>query len=233
MLSADSLQRPLEYLAARELATDCERTQATKLFRNDFVFADVFSLARSLHIHIKLEDTSDLVHDELIAAGAELEYEKEGFIKFRFPGGINLIFSSIPVSEDELIEREHPESRRPRPFVDHFGIDLRDESDEVNGLFAEIPRTADRNSWPCVVQGEGGAGVHCCHTEVKQKYWVFPELKDGFTIPFEFALGALKWNDVSGGCDLRPTHPSRAKDVPQCHAPEGNIAETATTSHVS
>jgi len=202
-----------DWVAAKELAT------IEKLFQPCFPFADAVGCAESIHVHIKVDDVNDLSRDELHASGGCVEYEKEGFLKFSFPSGVNVIFSSIAVSQDELVETEC--SRRPRPFVDHIGIDLRDESEGVRNVFEAIPVRSQSLGWERVGQGDEGHGVHCCHVEVKQKEWVYPP-SDGapgsIGIPLEFAFGRLTINDEAGGCDLRPMAPSVAKSsgVPAC-----------------
>jgi len=178
------------------------------LFLSTFPFADALTRAESLHVHIKVDVVSELRLDEIASTGGRLEYQKEGFVKFCFPDGLNVIFSSIPVSQDELIEG--PVARRGRPFVDHFGIDLREENDEVKRVFDAIPCTAKKLGWGHVAQGESGQGVHCCHVEVQAKHWVYPLSENGAPpIPLEFAYGQLKINDQSGGCDLRPMDPAQ------------------------
>lgn len=204
----DDAQRATELLIELQLMNACEQKRCQDLFADPFAFADAMQHCDSLHVHIKVDDTEALPADALVAAGCVLDYAKEGFVKYLFPGGVNLIFSSMVVSQDELAET--CETRRKRPFVDHFGIDLRNESAKVKSVFDAVPVLAKELGWEEVPQGEGGAGVHCCHVEVSEKHWVFP-CGDAPAphIPMEFAFGALKVNEVSGGCDIRPMSPSR------------------------
>jgi len=118
------------------LATPCEASAAESLFALSFPFSKQLAAAQSIHVHVKVDDTAELPRTSLEADGAQLDYEKEGFVKFKLDGGVNLIFSSIPVAQDELVESEC--SRRPRPFVDHFGIDLRDEAEDTKATFDAI-----------------------------------------------------------------------------------------------
>ncbi|CAK9006084.1 Aspartyl/asparaginyl beta-hydroxylase (Aspartate beta-hydroxylase) (ASP beta-hydroxylase) (Peptide-aspartate beta-dioxygenase) [Durusdinium trenchii] len=205
----------LDLLQQNDLATSCEAKAALGLLNSSHPFTDQLATAESIHIHVKVDDTTALPHDSIAAAGGQLDYEKEGFIKFKMPGGVNLIFSSIAVSQDDLAETEC--SRRARPFVDHFGIDLRSEADDVAALFQSIPCKAKDAGWALVSQGDSGGGVHCCHVEVKAKYWVYPTACSGSTIPLEFAFGELKVNPVSGGCDLRPMAPDKAAAMGGLH----------------
>ncbi|MEM6468862.1 MAG: hypothetical protein AAF802_04785 [Planctomycetota bacterium] len=197
-----------DLLLGLKLINACEQKRCFDSFADGFAFTDVVSCCESLHIHVKVDDTADLPGDALEAAGCKLDYAKEGFVKYLFPGGVNLIFSSIVVAQDELAET--PENRRKRPFVDHFGVDLRDESSDMKSKFDEVPTIASRLGWEEVPQGADGGGVHCCHVEVAEKHWVFP-CGDAPQphIPLEFAYGQLKINDVAGGCDIRPMSPSR------------------------
>lgn len=201
------------------LINACEQSRCLDLFGDEFPFADAMARCESLHIHVKVDDTQDLPADKLVAAGCQLDYAKEGFVKYLFPGGVNLIFSSIVVAQDELAET--CENRRKRPFVDHFGIDMRDESQSTQAVFDEVPVISAKLGWEEVPQGQDGGGVHCCHVEVSQKHWVFP-CGDAPQpqIPMEFAFGKLKVNDVEGGCDIRPMSPAKrasmGDDAPSC-----------------
>ena len=203
-----AIQTATDLLLRLELINACEQKRCLDLFASDFPFSDSMAICESLHIHVKVDDTTALPVDHLHAAGCERDYAKEGFVKYHFPGSVNLIFSSIVIAQDELTETCN--NRRQRPFLDHFGIDLRDESSSTKATFNQVPEISSRLGWEKVTQGEEGAGVHCCHVEVSEKHWVFP-CGDAPQphIPMEFAFGKLKINDVEGGCDLRPMSPSR------------------------
>jgi len=188
------------------LVSEEEKAAMVRLFEPCFPFVEQLRSADSIHVHVKVADTTKLPREQLRQAGGRVDHEKDGFVKFHFDAGVNLIFSSIPVSQDELAET--PSSRRPRPFVDHFGIDLRAETVEANTVFEAVPTTATQLGWGHVPQGDPDRGVHCCHVEVKKKHWVYPRQCEGPPIALEFAFGQLKVNEVSGGCDLRPTDPA-------------------------
>jgi hypothetical protein len=132
-------------------------------------------------------------------------------VKYPFPGGINLIFSSIPVAEEDQLD----EPRAPKPFVDHFGIDLRRDTGIVRALYEDTPALARRAGWPCKLQGGAGRVVFCCHSMVAEKYWVYPPVEGSrWTRPLEFAYGPLQISQEMNGCDLRPIdprHPSAAQ----------------------
>ena len=182
-------------------------------------YAPQVDLAETLHLHIKVDDTHHLPLNEFFDAGARLDHQKDGFVKFRFPGSINAIFSHIKVSQDELLETEA--DRRPRPFLDHIGIDLRDETTPVRQAFDALPKLAE--SLQCSLASQGGPDrpVYCCHVEVAEKHWVYPPEDDGRPgIPLEFAYGALKVNPDAMGCDLRPVDPSKVDpaSIPCCGA---------------
>ncbi|WP_404308382.1 hypothetical protein [Neorhodopirellula lusitana] len=206
--SSTATQAATDLLLRLRLINACEQQRCLDLFAEHFPFSAAMASCESLHIHVKVDDTSDLPADQLDAAGCKLDYAKEGFVKYHFPGGVNLIFSSIVIAQDELAES--CENRRQRPFVDHIGIDLRDESASTKATFQQVPVIASRLGWEEVPQGQEGTGVHCCHVEVSEKHWVFP-CGDAAQphIPMEFAFGKLKVNDVAGGCDIRPMSPSR------------------------
>lgn len=196
-----------DLLSQLGLINACEQKRCLDLFADGFGFADAMACCESLHIHVKVDGTVELPTDQLEAADCKLDYMKPGFVKYLHPGGVNLIFSSIVIAQDELAETcEH---RRKRPFVDHFGIDLRDESPRTKSAFDKVPQLANQLGWEAVPQGQEGGGVHCCHVEVSEKHWVFPwgDAPQPH-IPIEFAFGQLKVNDVAGGCDIRPMSPS-------------------------
>jgi hypothetical protein len=95
------------------------------------------------------------------------------------------------------------------PFVDHIGIDLREESDIVRAGFKKLSNRADELGWGHIAQGGKGRPVYCCHIEVAEKRWIYPPPRpNGSGIPLEFAFGPLKMNDFKAGCDLRPSMPA-------------------------
>ncbi|CUI02907.1 hypothetical protein BN2497_591 [Janthinobacterium sp. CG23_2] len=77
------------------------------------------------------------------------------------------MLSSIKVAQDEL--RETPAQRRARPFLDHFGIDLRDEAAAVRSAFDRIPAIAGLHGDPRASQGQPVKAVFCCHVSVAEK----------------------------------------------------------------
>lgn len=132
-----------------------------------------------------------------------------------------MIFSSIPIAEEDKLE----EPRQAKPFVDHFGIDLRRETGFVRALFEDTPAVARRAGWPSKSQGGGGRQVFCCHSMVAEKYWVYPPTEGSrWTHPLEFAYGPLQISQEMNGCDLRPIDPR--------HPDAGNIScGTAAAAH--
>lgn len=194
------------------LVSECEIAAAEKLVAPEGPYSKLLDASESLHVHLKVDDTADLPREDFKRLGGEVEFEKQGFVKFRFPGGARLIFSSIPVAQDEL--GENALAKRSRPFVDHFGVDLRDESDASRRLFDDAPVRARELGWGHVPQGGNGAGVHCCHTEVQAKHWVYPSKDwDALSIPIEIAFGELVVNADASGCDLRPMNPAIAAEL--------------------
>ncbi|MDQ6685358.1 MAG: hypothetical protein M3Z16_09530, partial [Pseudomonadota bacterium] len=184
------------------------------------------ALAETVHLHIKVDDTEALPRAQLAAAGAELDHAKPGFVKFRLPGAVNAIFSHIRVAQDDLADASVP--GRSRPFLDHIGIDLRDESAAVRQVFAQLPAKAATLGWSVASQG-GAQPVYCCHVEVAAKRWLYPPALEGAArVPLEFAYGALKVDPEKSGCDLRPADPSTAK--PAANASCCGPAQAAATA---
>lgn len=176
-------------------------------------FAAHVAAADSLHAHVKVDDTAQLPRAKLLDAGGRVTSEKDGYVKFEFPGGLNLIFSSIPVAEDDKLADEPAVAK---PFLDHAGIDLRRETNDVRALFEGIPGAAAQLGWRHAPQGGAGQAVYCCHTEVSAKHWLYPPATQAdWNRPLEFAFGPLVLHGESMGCDLRPIDPAhpRAADA--------------------
>ena len=149
-------------------------------------------------------------------------------MKFPFAGGINVILSSIDIAEDDWI----PGEGRKRPYLDHIGVDLRDESAAVKQLFDDTPAIAKAAGWRHKPQGGNGTPVYCCHVEVGAKHWVYSPTAGAPCI--EFAHGALIINGDSMGCDLRPidpAHPNASQAVCGDHGSAEALAAKAQGSH--
>jgi len=186
--------------------SSAESRAAASIFEPCFEFAAALQSADSIHLHIRVDDTDALPADAFAAHGGRLDHGKTGYVKYRFPDGVNAIFSSIPVAQDNLSETE--ENRRPRPHLDHIGIDLRREEDAVKSNFDEVADVSQSLGWGHIPQGGKGRPVYCCHIEVAAKHWVYPpDGKTGTGIPLEFAYGPLKSTGANAGCDLRPSAP--------------------------
>lgn len=201
------VERSLRELSQCGLLSNAEMAAARAL-GTDARLAACLARAETLHLHIKVENTGDLPHEAFLLSGAALDHGKEGFVKYRFPGGINAIFSHIRVSADDLAETDA--TRRPRPFLDHIGVDLRATDEITRAAFDALPALADERAWDHAAQGGEGRAVQCCHVEVAAKHWLFPvdnACRPG--IPLEFAFGPLKVNPERSGCDLRPAHPCK------------------------
>lgn len=190
------------------LITDQEAAAVYRMGSPEAPFAADVALAETIHLHIKVDDTHQLPLNRFFEVGARLDHQKDGFVKYRFPGAVNAIFSHIKVSQDELLETDT--TRRPRPFLDHIGIDLRDETAPVREAFDALPELAEALQWGLASQGGPDRPVYCCHVEVAEKHWLYPPDEKGHPgIPLEFAYGALKVNPDKSGCDLRPADPTK------------------------
>jgi alkylhydroperoxidase/carboxymuconolactone decarboxylase family protein len=222
--------RSISALVNLGLLTSLEAESAQRLGSPGSPFSVEVEFAETLHFHIKVDDTHQLPINAFFDAGARLDHQKDGFVKYLFPGGINAIFSHIKVSQDELLETEA--DRRPRPFLDHIGIDLRDETATVRQAFDVLPEIAESLQWPVASQGGPDRPVYCCHVEVAEKHWLYPPDESGHPgIPLEFAYGALKVNPEKMGCDLRPADPTKVDpaSIPCC----GSVASASSngTAH--
>ena len=181
------------------------------------VLGDCRTRAESLHLHVKVDDTCALPMALLEALGARFDHGREGYVKLRFAGGLNAIFSHIPVAAEDL--RECAAARRPRPFLDHLGFDLRSEDRETRAAFDALPAIAGRRGWPLVPQGGAGRPVKCCHSEVAEKHWLYVDGIAGMPhLPVEFAFGPLRHAAGMAGCDLRPARPGTEVAAAACCA---------------
>jgi alkylhydroperoxidase/carboxymuconolactone decarboxylase family protein len=228
-LDEQAFANTLDFFRGLGLLTEEETREVMALFDPRFPYAEAVRAAESIHCHVKVDDVDRLPHADIRAAGTHPESETQGYVKYPFPGGINMIFSSIPISEDDMLTDLPP---APPSMLDHKGIDLREETPAVRAIFDSVPVVAARQGWRHVGQGGGGTPVYCCHTEVEEKHWIFPELDEaGQRLPIEFAFGELVIHDSKMGCDLRPIDPAHpraleaAAALSACaasHGPEGN-----------
>jgi alkylhydroperoxidase/carboxymuconolactone decarboxylase family protein len=207
-LDRAAFDRTLQLFRGLGLVTGPECAEVLALFEPDFPFAEAVAAAESVHVHVKVADVEELPHARILAQGVTATSCAPGYVKYPFPGGINMIFSSIPISEDDLLADNVP----AMPVMDHKGIDLRTETEPVRSLFDAVPAVSGARGWRHVPQGGGGQPVYCCHTEVTGKHWVFPVAGDaGQRRPIEFAYGELKLHDAKMGCDLRPIDPAHPR----------------------
>jgi hypothetical protein len=199
----------LELLAAMRLVTAWELGLVRGVIA-EAALAECVERAETIHLHVKVADTGRLARAGFEAGGGALDYAREGFVKYRLPGGINAIFSHIPVSADDL--RESAAGRPARAFLDHIGIDLREVDAQSRAAFDALPRIASLRGWAHVAQGAAGRAVRCCHVEVAEKHWMYPS-GDGAR-PIEIAFGPLRRSEGASGCDLRPADPRLAVGAP-------------------
>ncbi len=206
MKMTPAIERSLNWFEAQSLLNPRERSLVNAMFEPSFQFSDAMTMADSIHVHVSVNDTEALPHIAFQREGGSFDHGQPGYVKYCFPDGLNMIFSHIPVAQDNLAET--PDNRRPRPFLDHLGIDLRQETEPVKERFNSVPDKAGELGWGHIPQGGKGRPVFCCHIEVGAKHWVYPpDDSQSGGVPLEFALGPLKTNGMKAGCDLRPSKP--------------------------
>ncbi|MFE7135253.1 hypothetical protein ACFVIM_30785 [Streptomyces sp. NPDC057638] len=182
-----------------------ERTEILSLLDSGFAFASAIQHSDSVHAHVKVEDVDALPHQELTALGHRPENAEPGYIKYATDAGVHFIFSSIPVAQDDSIPGA---VTLATPFLDHVGVDMRDESDTTRRVYDAVVDRAGELGWREVTQA---GPVHCCHTQVQGKHWVYPpDDWPGWRRPIEFAFGGLSVFEETMGCDLRPIDPGHA-----------------------
>jgi alkylhydroperoxidase/carboxymuconolactone decarboxylase family protein len=207
-LDRPAFVRTLDFLHELGLLSAAEMQEVLSVLEPDFPFATALREASSVHVHSKVEDTRTLPHDRILEAGGRPESQVDGYVKYRFDGGLNMIFSSINISEDDLLPGE---PMPDLPAMDHKGIDLRRDTEAVRAAFGAVPELALGQGWRHVPQGGEGQPVYCCHTEVEGKHWVYPPQTGAHTRPIEFAVGDLQIHDAKMGCDLRPIDPAHPR----------------------
>lgn len=218
-LRAESFRRVLDAFRDLRLLTLAESEEVLRLLDPAFPFFAATRLAESIHLHVKVDDVRTLPHDRILALGTHAENARQGYVKYPFEGGVNLIFSDIDVAEEDLLPPQW--ERRARPFLDHAGVDMREESGLSRASFDEVASTAQRIGWAHVPQGGRGQPVFCCHVAISAKHWVYPPQEGSpFTRPVEFAYGPLEVRGEASGCDLRPIDPRHpaAPEVQACVA---------------
>lgn len=173
---------------------------------DEFVFHNQLWVADSIHLHIKVADVANLPASQIRHWGGEAQNVKEGYIKYAFRDGLNFIFSSIPVSQEEKAGLTSFDF----PHLDHIGIDIRSESEETYRTFNAVTAIAYEQKWPLKRQGGDGKNVYCCHAQVNEKYWLYPPN----SVFWEFAFGKLLVSEDVSGCDLRPANPALGLQEP-------------------
>lgn len=198
-----TIERDLRLFTAHGLLTEHEAAQVQEMVADDFAFAAAMGTADSIHVHVNAEYVVGLPGEEVLRAACREAHGDDRERKFIFDSGLNVIFAVDPTAQDEFIAGA---VTRQKPYVDHVGIDLRDESDATREIFDAIPAAAAKAGWRHVAQA---GPVRCCHTEMGPKHWVYPpDGPHGNRRPIEFAFGELKQSDVYLGCDYRPIDPA-------------------------
>jgi diadenosine tetraphosphatase ApaH/serine/threonine PP2A family protein phosphatase len=215
LLSTELWRATLDRAYELGLISRAEITEVLGLVDPAFPWFASVRLADSVHVHVEVADVAALPR---VALGGTCENERPGYLKLSYPGGLNLIFSSIPVAEEDLLAEPRP----PKPFVDHLGVDLRREIGVVRAAFDDAPELARRAGWATKSQGGNGRAVFCCHAQVTQKSWVYPPPDaPRWTKPIELAFGPLVIGTEMNGCDLRPIDPKH----PAANQPGDDHAE--------
>lgn len=229
-VSIEEFDKALTDVENLKLITSTERDEIRFTLAADFPFADTLAFADTVHAHIKVDDVDELPHAELTALGYRPENIEPGYIKYATDAGVNFIFSSIPIAQDDNVPGA---VELTKPFMDHVGVDLRDESDQTRAAFDHIVDHVEELGWRRATQ-EGP--VHCCHTQVTSKHWAYPpSCYTAWRRPIEFAFGDLVIFDKIMGCDLRPIdpgHPLAATGAAQtCCGVAPAAEEAAAAAH--
>ena len=199
-----ALSDDLRLFTDRRLLSEVEAAQVLDAAGEEFAFATLMGLADSIHVHVNVDslDTVPGAEDALVRTAKQVA--RDDFeCKIEFASGLNVIFATEPTAQDELIAGA---VTSPKPYVDHLGVDLRDESDPTRAAFDSIPAIAGTAGWRHVAQD---GPVNCCHVVMGPKHWVYPpDTAAGIGRPIEFAFGALTPSETYVGCDYRPIDPA-------------------------
>jgi hypothetical protein len=210
-LDRDAFVEPLRALAASRLVPDGAVTQVLDVISENFAFAPALRWAESVHVHVNVDDVAAVpdVADPALPEAAVTRTPAD--VKYSFPGGLNVVFASEVTAQDELIDGA---VTLTRPYVDHLGVDLRDDSVESRAVFEQIPALAAESGWRHVHQA---GPVMCCYTATSEKQWIFPpDGPQSLLRPIEFAFGDLKTFDTHVGCDYRPIDPDHPLAAQAC-----------------
>jgi len=188
----------VDLLYQQQLLSNEEWKYANEVSEADFPFARQLEIADSVHYHIHVEDVLSLPHELFKQHNGAIMNEAEGYIKYAFDGGINFIFSNIPVAQKEKTTHKNEEA-----YLDHIGIDIRSDDKPAYITFQQIPLVSAQYDFLFTRQGDGKEVVKCCHMQVNEKYWVYPNEK----LNYEFAFGPLIVHEGGFGIDLRPANP--------------------------
>ena len=196
-INLQTLEMLVAMLVEQHLLTKAEAAHVTGMAATDFPFAPQLAMADSVHLHIHTAEVAQLPHTLFLQQKATVATQVEGYIKYVLPGGLNLIFSHVKIAEDVGSLSENSAT-----YLDHIGIDIRSEEKKAYLVFQQIPLLAAQQDYPFTRQG-GTAAVQCCHSQVKEKYWVFPAGQ----LNYEFAFGPLQQYAGGFGVDVRPANP--------------------------
>lgn len=197
-IKPQALQSLISLLYQHRLLSPDEKNCADVLAEVNFPFYPQVTIANSIHYHIHVPDIKQVPHQILLANNGSVIIKADGYIKYAFEGGVNCIFSHIPVAQKEKTEHQPEEV-----YLDHIGIDIRSEDKQAYITFQQIPFISSQYDYLFTRQGDGREPVKCCNMQVKEKYWVYPNEK----LNYEFAFGPLVINENSFGVDLRPSNP--------------------------
>ncbi|MEU8082615.1 hypothetical protein AB0B57_03135 [Micromonospora sp. NPDC049101] len=214
----------LKFFAERRLITADEAGLVSELFDPRFPFAAAIGIADSVHVQVKVADIAALPHEDILSQGVTAQRDATNFRKYGFPDGLAVIFTSGAIAEEDLIPGA---VTRSLPYVDHLGIDLREDSADSRAVYDDIAARAVAAGWRHVRQGGPQTPVRGCQCEVPEKSWVYPPNgPDGRNRPIEFAFGELELiAGADNSCDYRPIDPAHplARLVPkisQTRAPQ-------------
>ncbi len=222
------IQQDLHLFTERRLLADHEADQVLELVGAQFPFARAMDNAESIHVHVNAETVSGFPDEQALLNACRESGGDDRERKFCFDSGLNVVLALEPTAQDEFIPGAVSQAK---PYVDHFGVDLRDESSDTKAIFDAIPSMAAEAGWRHVHQD---GPVNCCHVEMGPKHWVYPpEGAAGTRRPIEFAFGQLKVSDSYLGCDYRPIDPGHplaalaATSVPSCDVAEPAASQPA------
>jgi hypothetical protein len=89
------------------LVSESEVRETLALFEATHPLGEVLMAADSVHVHVRVDDTTRLPRERILSLGGTPEGEQAGYVKFTHAEGLNMIFFNGIPSIAKQLEWEH------------------------------------------------------------------------------------------------------------------------------